>query len=40
MKKIKDCSNCKFQKVSKRDFPCNSCSQQASGYTSNMWKKK
>jgi len=23
-----------------RDFSCGNCSQQASGYTSNMWKKK
>jgi hypothetical protein len=40
MKKIKDCGTCKFQRVHKHDKPCNVCSQQTSGYTSNMWKPK
>ena len=40
MKKIKDCGTCKFQKVDSKSYPCNSCSKQASGYLTSMWKPK
>lgn len=40
MKKIKDCGNCKFQKVPSKSHPCNCCKHQASGYITSMWKAK
>nr|DAU76348.1 MAG TPA: hypothetical protein [Caudoviricetes sp.] len=35
-----DCGTCKYRKTRPKEFPCNRCSVNASGWVTSMWKKK